>query len=117
MRQEPLGRGRRAFPHEVDGVSRQISRVHTIHANAAAQCRGRVAAGNRKLERLIVRGQRFLIRPVESVVHNNAAAALTIAGKVTALLDGAELAAAALDDGRARAVLQKLVEISQGQPH
>ena len=42
----------------------------------------------------------------------NAAAALRIAGKTNALEDGAALAGAALDDGRARATLEKLVAIS-----
>lgn len=42
----------------------------------------------------------------------NAAAALMIADRVTNLVDGAQLAAAALDDGRARAALDKMVEIT-----
>jgi len=44
----------------------------------------------------------------------NTAAALVIAGKVTNLADGVPLAAAALDDGRAQATLDKLVALSRG---
>lgn len=44
----------------------------------------------------------------------NAAAALIIADRVNTLTDGAQLAAAALDDGRARATLEKMVEITNG---
>jgi len=46
------------------------------------------------------------------VVLLNAAAGLLIAGKAPTLKDGAALAAKAIDEGRARAVLQKLVAIS-----
>jgi anthranilate phosphoribosyltransferase len=42
----------------------------------------------------------------------NAAAALLVAGRVATLAEGAPLAAAALDDGRARATLERLVEAS-----
>ncbi len=44
----------------------------------------------------------------------NTAAALVIAGKVSTLAEGAPLAAAALDDGRAHATLDKLVTLSRG---
>lgn len=42
----------------------------------------------------------------------NAAAALVVAEKAANLLDGAKLAAAAIDEGRAKAVLAKLIKIS-----
>jgi anthranilate phosphoribosyltransferase len=42
----------------------------------------------------------------------NAAAALLVAGRVATLAEGAPLAAAALDDGRARATLERLVKVS-----
>jgi anthranilate phosphoribosyltransferase len=45
----------------------------------------------------------------------NAAAALLVAGKVASLAEGASLAAAALDDGRARATLERLVAASNGK--
>lgn len=43
----------------------------------------------------------------------NAAAALVVAGRAASLPEGAELAAAAVDDGRAAAVLESLVRVSQ----
>ena len=42
----------------------------------------------------------------------NSAAALVIAGKANDIGQGARLAEAALDDGRARATLEKLIKIS-----
>ena len=44
----------------------------------------------------------------------NAGAGLVIAGKATTLADGIEAAAQAIDSGRALAVLDKLIEISNG---
>ncbi len=44
----------------------------------------------------------------------NAAAALVIAGKAAGLAEGAEMAGRALDDGRARGVLERLVRVSGG---
>ena len=44
----------------------------------------------------------------------NAGAGLVVAGKVTTLADGIAAAAQAIDSGRALAVLEKLVEISNG---
>jgi anthranilate phosphoribosyltransferase len=46
----------------------------------------------------------------------NSAAALLVAGKVTGLRDGAALAAAALDAGRARRVLERVVAITNEPP-
>ena len=51
--------------------------------------------------------------PYRDIVLLNAAAALLVADKVETLTDGMTMAAAALDDGRARAALDKLVDISQ----
>ncbi len=47
------------------------------------------------------------------IVVFGAAAALLISDKVDTLLDGAKLAEAAIDDGRALSALERLVEISQ----
>lgn len=44
----------------------------------------------------------------------NAGAGLVVAGKATTLGDGIEAAAQAIDSGRALAVLDKLIEISNG---
>ena len=50
------------------------------------------------------------------IVLLNAAAALIVAGKVSDLRSGAALAAAAIDDGRARATLARLVAITNLPP-
>jgi len=54
--------------------------------------------------------------PYRDIVLINAAAALRLAGLAADLKDGAALAAAAIDDGRAKAALDQLAAISQGQP-
>ena len=46
--------------------------------------------------------------PRRDVVVLNAAAALVVAGRATSLRDGAEQAAAAIDGGRVRALLDRL---------
>ncbi len=50
--------------------------------------------------------------PYRDVVVYNAAGALIVAGKAKDLKDGAALAAAAIDDGKARAALDKMVAIT-----
>ncbi|MBF0374613.1 MAG: anthranilate phosphoribosyltransferase, partial [Alphaproteobacteria bacterium] len=50
--------------------------------------------------------------PYRDIVVLNAGAALVVAGKAPDVSEGATLAAAALDDGRARATLDRLVEIT-----
>ncbi|MFQ5562905.1 MAG: anthranilate phosphoribosyltransferase [Parvularculaceae bacterium] len=50
--------------------------------------------------------------PFRDIAVLNAAAALIVAGKAADLKEGAALAAAAIDDGRAKAALDKLVERS-----
>jgi len=47
--------------------------------------------------------------PFRDIVLLNAGAALVVAGKADALKDGAELAARSIDDGKARAVLDKML--------
>ena len=51
--------------------------------------------------------------PFRDAVLYNAAAALLVAGKAEALADGVRLAVDAIDRGRARAVLQRVVEITR----
>jgi anthranilate phosphoribosyltransferase len=51
--------------------------------------------------------------PRRDVVLLNAAAALDVAGSVDSLQDGIGMAAAAIDDGRASAVLERWVAVSQ----
>jgi anthranilate phosphoribosyltransferase len=50
--------------------------------------------------------------PYRDIAVFNSAAALVVAGKATDLMQGAALAAGAIDSGRARATLDKLVEVS-----
>ncbi len=57
----------------------------------------------------ILRGQNG---PYRDTVLLNAGATLLVAGKAADLAEGVRLAAAAIDDGRARATLEKLVAVS-----
>ena len=54
--------------------------------------------------------------PFRDVVLYNAAAALIVAGRAGTLKDGVALAAAAIDGGKARAALEKLVAITNSAP-
>ena len=58
------------------------------------------------------RGERGAYR---DIVIFNAAAALVVADKVKDLPEGASLAAKAIDDGAAKRVLEKLIEVSNRQ--
>jgi len=53
--------------------------------------------------------------PYRDIVLLNAAAALIVAGKAANLKDGARLGAAAIDSGRARKTLERLVAITAGK--
>ncbi|MBM3582976.1 MAG: anthranilate phosphoribosyltransferase [Alphaproteobacteria bacterium] len=53
--------------------------------------------------------------PYRDTVLFNAAAALTLAGKAADLKDGVRLAARSIDEGRAKAKLDRLVAITSGQ--
>lgn len=57
--------------------------------------------------RALLKGQHG---PFRDIVLLNAAAALIVAGKADSLKDGAEIAAASIDDGKAGAALEKLIE-------
>jgi anthranilate phosphoribosyltransferase len=54
--------------------------------------------------------------PYRDIVRLNAAAAFLVADRVETLQEGLQLAAQAIDDGRARAALDALVLISNGAP-
>ncbi|MDH5750353.1 MAG: anthranilate phosphoribosyltransferase [Rhodospirillales bacterium] len=54
--------------------------------------------------------------PYRDIVLLNAAASLIVAGKADTLKDGVALAAAAIDDGSAKATLQKLNDITNSKP-
>ena len=54
--------------------------------------------------------------PVRNFVLYNSAAALVVAGRAGNLRQGVVLAAKAIDEGRARATLDRLVDITNGRP-
>ena len=68
-----------------------------------------------KLKALIAGDTSHGIMAYRHAVMLNAAAALLIADKVATLSEGAQLAATAIDQGRARATLDKLVAITTGK--
>jgi anthranilate phosphoribosyltransferase len=72
--------------------------------------RGGDAAENAAIAARILDGERGAPR---DIVLLNAGAALLVAGRVSRLQDGLAMAADAIDSGRARAVLEKLRELSQ----
>jgi anthranilate phosphoribosyltransferase len=61
------------------------------------------------LARAVLAGEPGAIR---DIVVANAAAGLWVGGAVDELAAGVELAAAAIDDGRASATLERLVQVS-----
>ncbi|TIO89624.1 MAG: anthranilate phosphoribosyltransferase, partial [Mesorhizobium sp.] len=73
--------------------------------------RGGEAAYNARALRDMLGGAAGAYR---DTVLMNAGAGLVVAGKATTLGDGIEAAAQAIDSGRALAVLDKLIEISNG---
>ncbi len=75
----------------------------------AADLRGGDPAHNAAALKATLDGARSAYRDIAVF---NAAAALIVAGKAQNLREGATLAAAALDEGRARATLRKLVDVS-----
>jgi anthranilate phosphoribosyltransferase len=72
--------------------------------------KGGDAAGNAALAQALLEGEPG---PRRDVVVLNAAAALVVAGRARDLEQGAALAAAAVDEGRARRLLDRVKEISQ----
>lgn len=75
------------------------------------ELRGGDAAYNARMLRDMLGGAEGAYR---DTVLMNAGAGLVVAGKATTLADGMEGAAQAIDSGRAIAVLEKLIEISNG---
>jgi anthranilate phosphoribosyltransferase len=77
-----------------------------------AQLRGGDAAANADIARAILAGEKGAAR---DIVLLNAAAALLIAGRVPTIAAGVHQAAAALDNGEAARVLERVVRVSNGQ--
>jgi anthranilate phosphoribosyltransferase len=77
-----------------------------------AELRGGDAAANADIARAILAGEKGAAR---DIVLLNAAAALLIAGRASTIGEGVPQAAAALDNGEAARVLERLVRVSNGQ--
>jgi anthranilate phosphoribosyltransferase len=77
-----------------------------------ADLRGGAPEENALAVRRVLAGDRG---PHRDIAVLNAAAGLVVAGMVDDLATGLELAAAAIDDGRAQATLEALVRVSQAQ--
>lgn len=95
-----------------DGVIREFE-IHPDQAglftSSAADLKGGDATTNAAALRAVLAGSQNAYR---NIVLMNAAAALVIAGKASDLRAGAELAKAALDSGKARAVLDQLINVT-----
>ena len=80
--------------------------------SAPSQLRGGDAAANADIARAVLKGERGAAR---DIVLLNAAASLLIAERVASVQEGIADAATALDSGRAAAVLEQLVLLSNQQ--
>jgi len=78
-----------------------------------AQIKGGAPEENAAAIRAVLGGQQGAFRDVAIL---NAAAALIVAGRAGDLREGARLAAASIDEGRAAAALDRLVAITNGAP-
>jgi anthranilate phosphoribosyltransferase len=76
---------------------------------SADDLKGADPAHNAAALRAILDGAR---NPYRDIVLMNAGAALVVAGRAATLLEGTRLAAEALDSGRAKATLGRLIEVS-----
>src|SRR5439155_8617558 len=74
------------------------------------QLRGGDPAANASMARHVLEG---VAGPHRDIVALNAAAAIVVAGLAGDLADGLVLAHAAIDDGRAAGVLDRLVDVSK----
>ena len=79
----------------------------------AADLRGGDPAHNAAALRAVLDGART---PYRDIALLNAAGALVVAGRAATLRDGAEMAARAVDDGRAVDTLRRLVAASNAEP-
>jgi anthranilate phosphoribosyltransferase len=99
--------------HEiVDGVRRVYQLKPSdlgLSRHTPDEQKGGDPATNAYLARAVLAGEPG---PVRDIVVANAAAGLWVGGAVDALADGVSLAAAAIDDGRAQATLERLVQVS-----
>ncbi len=108
-------------PSFVTALERGVIRSFEITPEAAglpraslADLKGGTPAVNAAALRAVLAGQKS---PYRDIALFNAAAALVVAEKADDLQDGVAQAAAAIDEGRAAATLQKLVEASNRAAH
>ncbi|ABI65692.1 MAG: anthranilate phosphoribosyltransferase [Maricaulis maris] len=98
-----------------DGDIREYS-FHPEEAGLAlvreADLQGGTPADNAAAIRALLDGQQGAFRDIAIL---NAGAALVLAGLATTIPEGTSLAAAAIDDGRAKAALMRMVAISNGE--
>jgi anthranilate phosphoribosyltransferase len=98
-----------------DGDIREYS-FHPDEAGLAlvreADLQGGTPADNAAAIRALLDGQQGAFRDIAIL---NAGAALVLAGLATTIPEGTSLAAAAIDDGRAKAALMRMVAISNGE--
>jgi anthranilate phosphoribosyltransferase len=86
-----------------------------LHQHPFGQILGGKPEDNAEKMRFLLAGEQSPnLMAFRHAVQLNAAAALLVAGRTRTLAEGVPLAAAALDDGRARATLEKLVQASNG---
>jgi anthranilate phosphoribosyltransferase len=98
-----------------DGVIREFTvepEALGLRRATASDLRGGAPEENALAVRRVLAGDRG---PHRDIAVLNAAAGLVVAGKAADLPAGLELAAAAVDDGRASATLDALVRVSQAQ--
>jgi len=98
------GGERQVRSYQVDPVSLGLAHV------ARADLLGGDAATNAQLARRVLGGEKG---PQRDIVLLNAAAGLIVGGRAADLAEGLEIAARVLDEGRAAARLDALVEVSQ----
>ena len=106
-------------PTEVAELADGAVRTFTIEprdcglaAHRAAALKGGEAAENAEALRAVLAGKLGAYRDITLI---NAGAALLVSGIATDLRAGVERAAAAIDEGRAREVLSRLVAVSNGR--
>lgn len=83
-----------------------------IARSGEADLKGGDPAYNAAAIRRLLEGESGAFR---DIVRLNAGAALILAGLASSLAEGAELAGAAIDDGRARTALERMAAISRGE--
>lgn len=106
--------GRTFVAEVIDGAVRSFT-VSPADAGLTEAAPGALKGGspqeNAAALKKLLEGERSAYR---DVVILNAAAALIVADKAFSLAEGAAMAAASIDEGRARAALDKLIAISNG---